>query len=202
MRDLHPFAYRIGRPQREQVLQQRAHVFWLTGLSGSGKSTLADLSEVALHEQGYKTFVLDGDHLRGGLCSDLGFSDADRSENIRRAGETCRLLWEAGLVVITTFVSPFATDRDRVRRLFPTGAFSEVFLDASLEDCEARDPKGLYRKARAGQLKQMTGIDSPYEVPEHPELVLPTGIQPVRQSVEALTSYMISMIRYGNPVGR
>lgn len=194
MSDLHPFAFRIEREQREKLLQQRAHVFWLTGLSGSGKSTMADRVEQALYAAGFKTFILDGDHLRGGLCKDLGFSPADRTENIRRAGAVCRLLWESGLVVITTFVSPFRRDRDQVRQLFPAGAFSEIYLDAGLAICEQRDPKGLYRKAREGTISDMTGIDSPYEEPLHPELRVPTGQQSPGESAEQLLRYLIPII--------
>lgn len=194
MSDLHPFAFQIDRPHRERLMGQQAHVFWLTGLSGSGKSTMADSVEAALYAAGYKTFVLDGDHLRGGLCKDLGFSDADRHENIRRAGEICHLLWESGLVVLATFVSPFAADRTQVRRMFPEGAFSEVYLEASLEACEARDPKGLYRKARSGEVPHLTGIDSSYEIPTHPELRIPTGVLPVEQCRKLLLSYVLPKI--------
>ena len=194
MSHLHPFAFSIDRQQREKLLRQRAHVLWLTGLSGSGKSTVADRVEQALFNSGFKTFILDGDHLRGGLCKDLGFSAADRAENIRRAGAVSRLLWESGLVVITTFVSPFRHDRDQVRQLFPAGAFSEIYLDAGLAICEQRDPKGLYRKAREGTISDMTGIDSPYEEPLHPELRVKTGQQSPGESADQLLRYLIPII--------
>lgn len=148
--------------------------FWITGLSGAGKSTLAQALCAALRARGTPAAVLDGDELRRGLCADLGMSDADRHENIRRAGEVARLLADAGLVAICAFVSPFAADRERVRRLFPAGQFAEVYLSTSLETCAARDPKGLYAKARAGLLTGLTGWDAPYEPPPDAEFVFDT----------------------------
>ncbi len=150
-------------------------VIWLTGLSGSGKSTLANALDVALHQSGHHAYLIDGDNLRQGLNKDLGFGDADRAENIRRVGEVCKLMVDAGLIVVAAFISPFRQDRDAVRGLLGQGAFVEVHVDASLAVCEARDPKGLYRRARRGEIPAFTGIDSPYEPPLQPELVLDTG---------------------------
>jgi adenylylsulfate kinase len=163
---------------REARAHQRGHrsaILWFTGLSGAGKSTLANAVNSALFEQGMACYVLDGDNIRHGLCQDLGFSDADREENIRRIGEVAKLFLDAGVVVLTAFVSPFRTDRDKVRALVAEGDFIEIFCDAGLEVCEQRDPKGLYAKARAGEIKEFTGISSPYEAPQHPELRVETG---------------------------
>ena len=151
-------------------------VIWLTGLSGSGKSTLAAELERALFEQGKQVCVLDGDDLRRGLCSDVGFSPADRRENIRRVGEVARLFAEAGFICIAAFISPYRSERDLARRICPKGRFLEVYLNAPLEVCERRDPKGLYARARTGELKEFTGISAPYEPPEKPDLELRTDL--------------------------
>jgi adenylyl-sulfate kinase len=158
---------------------------WLTGLSGSGKTTLATALESELKRRGRPVCVLDGDHLRRGLCSDLGFSPEDRSENIRRVGEVARLLADAGLICITAFISPYQRDRDRARAAAPPGRFLEIYLSAPLEVCERRDPKGLYARARAGTLKEFTGISAPYEPPVRAELELRTDQLSVAQCVEA-----------------
>jgi adenylyl-sulfate kinase len=163
---------RVSRQQREALNGHRAGVVYLTGLSGAGKSTLAALLEQRLHERGMRTYVLDGDELRAGLCRGLGFSDADRIENVRRVTETARLMVDAGLLVITALISPFRAERDAARARFMPGEFLEVFVDAPLAVCEARDPKGLYARARAGTLTGMTGVDAPYEAPERPEVVV------------------------------
>jgi adenylyl-sulfate kinase len=156
---------RISRQQREALNGHRAGVVYLTGLSGAGKSTLAALLERRLHERGLRTYVLDGDELRVGLCAGLGFSDADRIENVRRVTEAARLMVDAGLLVITALISPFRAERDAARARFAPGEFMEVFVDAPLSVCEARDPKGLYRRARRGEIVGFTGIDSRYEAP-------------------------------------
>ena len=161
---------RIGRQQREARNGHRAGVIYLTGLPGAGKSTLATLVEQRLHERGMHTYVLDGDELRTGLCRDLGFSDADRIENLRRVSETARLMVDAGLLVITALISPFRAQRKAARERFAAGEFLEVFVDAPLAVCEARDPKGLYRRARRGEIVGFTGIDSPYEPPLCPDV--------------------------------
>lgn len=165
----------VSAADRESLLGQRGCALWLTGLSGSGKSTIARAVERRLVEAGRLAYVLDGDNVRQGLSADLGFSDPDRVENIRRIGEVTALFADAGLIAITAFISPFRADRDQARALLPGGRFLEVFVDAPIEVCEERDPKGLYRKAREGTIPEFTGISSPYEPPESPELVIRTG---------------------------
>jgi adenylylsulfate kinase len=164
----------IDRAMREKMNGHKSAVLWFTGLSGAGKSTLAHAVEDRLHRRNCRTFVLDGDNIRHGLCGDLGFSDDDRVENIRRIGEVSKLFVEAGVIALTAFISPFRADRDRVRGLVMHGDFMEIYCKASLEVCEERDVKGLYKKARAGEIKAFTGISSPYEEPENPELVVET----------------------------
>lgn len=164
----------VGRAMRARSLGQRPCCIWLTGLSGSGKSTIANALELALHEAGRHTFLLDGDNVRHGLNKDLGMDEAARAENIRRVGEVARLMVDAGLIVVTAFISPFRRDRESARALFGPGEFLEVFVDTPLAECERRDPKGLYKKAREGRLKDFTGIDSPYEPPANPEIVIQT----------------------------
>jgi len=178
--------HKITKQERAQQKNQKPCVIWLTGLSGSGKSTLANALEARLAELGHHTYLLDGDNVRHGLNKDLAFSDADRIENIRRIGETARLFVDAGIIVITAFISPFKSDRQMARNLLEQGEFIEVHVDAPLEICEQRDPKGLYAKARAGQIKQFTGIDSPYEPPESPEVRVDTGTNDVDTCVQAL----------------
>ncbi len=167
----------ITRELREQQNGHKSAVLWFTGLSGSGKSTLAHAVEDRLYSMGVRTFVLDGDNVRHGLCSDLGFSDDDRTENIRRIGELAKLFLEAGTVVLTAFISPFRQDRELARSLVPHGDFYEIYCDSPLEVCESRDVKGLYAKARAGVIPQFTGISSPYEAPTAPEAHIDTGTQ-------------------------
>jgi adenylylsulfate kinase len=164
----------VTRQRREERNGHKGVILWFTGLSGSGKSTLAHAVEEELYQMGCHTFVFDGDNVRHGLCADLGFSGQDRSENIRRIGEMVRLFLEAGVITLTAFISPFRVDRERVRRLVPEGDFFEIFCRCPLEVCEQRDTKGLYKRARAGEIKEYTGISSPYEPPEKPELVLDT----------------------------
>jgi adenylylsulfate kinase len=168
----------------------------LTGLSGSGKSTIAVEVERLLTDRGVHAYILDGDNVRHGLNADLGFSDEDREENIRRIGEVARLFADAGLVVITSFISPFRKDRDRVRSLMAPGEFLEIFTRCSLELCEERDPKGLYAKARAGEIADFTGIDSPYEEPDNPELVLDTG----ELTVEECVGKVVALLEEGDVV--
>ncbi|MEC4256613.1 adenylyl-sulfate kinase [Escherichia coli] len=162
----------VTRESREQQHGHQGVVLWFTGLSGSGKSTVAGALEQALHRIGVSTYLLDGDNVRHGLCRDLGFSDDDRKENIRRVGEVAKLMVDAGLVVLTAFISPHRAERQMVRDLLDKGQFVEVFVDTPLSVCESRDPKGLYKKARAGELRNFTGIDSVYEAPEQPEIQL------------------------------
>lgn len=162
----------VDKNSRAELKQQKPAVLWFTGLSGSGKSTLAGALEQALASKGYHTYLLDGDNVRHGLCQDLGFSDTDRKENIRRVGELCKLMADAGLIVLSAFISPQKKERELVRSLLPEGEFIEVYINASLEVCEQRDPKGLYKKARAGEITNFTGIDSAYQVPEKPQIEL------------------------------
>ncbi|MCP9926749.1 adenylyl-sulfate kinase [Cyanobium sp. CH-040] len=176
----------VTREARAHQHGHRSAILWFTGLSGAGKSTLANAVNSALFEQGMACYVLDGDNIRHGLCNDLGFSDADREENIRRIGEVAKLFVDAGVVVLTAFVSPFRSDRDKVRALVPEGDFIEIFCDAGLEVCEQRDTKGLYARARAGEIKDFTGISSPYEVPESPELRVETGTGSLEDCVSAV----------------
>jgi len=164
----------ISREDRQRQYGHKSVCIWFTGLSGSGKSTIARKLEEKLFERGVKTYVLDGDNVRHGLNNNLGFSHEDRTENIRRIGEVSKLLVDAGLVVMTAFISPYKEDRNKVRKLMNQGEFIEVFIEATIETCEERDPKGLYKKAKAGEIKEFTGISSPYEKPEKPELVVNT----------------------------
>jgi len=165
-------------------------VLWFTGLSSSGKSTLACAVERCLCQRGCHTYILDGDNIRYGLNKNLGFSPEDRKENIRRIGEVARLFADAGLIIMTAFISPYADDRQAARNLLPPGEFVEIFCKCPLEVCEVRDPKGLYKKARAGQLKDFTGIDAPYEAPLNPEIVLETGSEQLEQSADRIIGYL------------
>lgn len=178
----------ITSQQRAASMRQKARLLWFTGLSAAGKTTIATNLDRRLHALGRHTFLLDGDAMRQGLSRDLGFSDADRVENIRRAGEVARLMVDAGLIVLAAFISPFRADRRLVRSLFREDEFAEIFIDAPLSVAEARDPKGLYRRARAGEIPRFTGIDSPYESPERPELRIDTtAIDPEAAAEQILT---------------
>lgn len=183
--------HEVNKTTRAESLQQKPRVIWLTGFSGSGKSTVANLLEKKLHEQGKHTYLLDGDNVRHGLCGDLGFSDKDRVENIRRISEVAKLFIDAGTIVITAFISPFRTDRDYCRGLLEAGEFVEVFIDTPLEVCEQRDPKGLYKKARSGEIKHFTGIDSPYEAPLEPEVHFTYHDESSEQSAERLYQLLL-----------
>ena len=182
--------YAVNKSQRSEQKGHKPVILWFTGFSGSGKSTVAGALESALHQQGVHTYLLDGDNVRHGLCKDLGFSDEDRVENIRRVGELSKLMIDAGLVVLTAFISPFQAERDMVRNLVGDGEFIEVFLDTPLDVCEQRAPKGLYKKARAGEIKHFTGIDSGYQVPVNPEIRIDTSANSLEQSVQQLVAYL------------
>jgi adenylylsulfate kinase len=183
-------ASQVERRDREALVGQRGVTIWLTGLSGSGKSTIAVAAERALVSRGHLAFVLDGDNIRHGLNKNLGFSPEDRSENIRRIGEVSKLFTEAGVIVFSSFISPYRSDRDTARALMKPGDFVEVYVDASLDTCEERDVKGLYKKARAGEIPEFTGISAPYEAPESPELILDTNRQSVEESVSQLVEFL------------
>lgn len=176
----------VKQEDRSQIKNHQPKCIWFTGLSGAGKTTIANLLEKALLDQGIHTYLLDGDNVRHGLNKDLGFSDADRTENIRRVAEVSRLMYDAGLIVIASFISPFESDRKTARELFPKGDFIEVFVETSIEVCEKRDPKGLYAKVRQGVLKGFSGIDSPYEPPCAPEVVIRTEVLTPDTSVAQL----------------
>lgn len=176
----------VGKGARMALKGHGSLCIWFTGLSGAGKSTLANLLDARLHAAGRHTYLLDGDNVRLGLNRDLGFSEADRAENIRRVAEVARLMADAGLIVLVSFISPFRAERRMARSLFAEGEFVEVFVDAPLAECERRDPKGLYAKARRGELKQFTGIDSAYEVPEHPEVVVDTQQHSAAECAETI----------------
>ncbi|MBF0308393.1 MAG: adenylyl-sulfate kinase [Magnetococcales bacterium] len=185
----------VSREDRERLNGHRGLLVWYTGLSGSGKSTMAHGTARLLHQQGVRTFVLDGDNVRHGLCADLGFSNADRQENIRRIAEVARLLVEAGQIVLAAFISPFRADRQRARNLIPPGDFIEVYCHCSLEVCEERDVKGLYRKAREGIIRDFTGISSPYEAPEQAELVLRTDREEIPTCLETCVELILERTR-------
>ncbi|MDO8954863.1 MAG: adenylyl-sulfate kinase [Gammaproteobacteria bacterium] len=180
----------VTRDRRETLNNHKAVNLWFTGLSGSGKSTLAHAVEERLHQLGCRTFVFDGDNVRHGLCSDLDFSIEDRSENIRRIGEMVNLFLQAGVIALTAFISPLKKDREKVRAIIGTDNFLEIHCACSLEICEQRDVKGLYKKARAGLIKNYTGISSPYEAPENPALCLDSGLVPLEKCAEQVISYL------------
>jgi len=182
----------VDRDARAEQRGHRSAILWFTGLSGAGKSTLANAVNQALFERGLATYVLDGDNVRHGLCKDLGFSDADREENIRRIGEVAKLFLDSGVIVLTAFVSPFRADRDKARALVEDGDFLEIFCSADLSVCEERDTKGLYAKARAGEIKEFTGISSPYEAPENPELSVDTGAGDLESCVNQVVDALVS----------
>lgn len=182
--------HQVTRQLRESNNGHKGAVLWFTGLSGSGKSTLAGAIEHQLTSMGMKTYLLDGDNIRHGLCRDLGFNEADRQENIRRVGEVAKLMVDAGLIVATAFISPFQADRQKVRDLFEFEQFFELYVDTPVSICEQRDPKGLYQQAREGKIKQFTGIDSPYEIPQNPELHL-DGQQPISDSLSQIIALLL-----------
>nr|AUG32321.1 Adenylylsulfate kinase [Paulinella longichromatophora] len=180
----------VTRQAHAEQRNHRSSILWFTGLSGSGKSTLANATNYELFRRGLATYVLDGDNIRHGLCQDLGFSDADRVENIRRIGEVSKLFVDAGIIVLTAFVSPFRADRKKARELVADNDFIEIYCAADLEICESRDPKGLYAKARAGKIQDFTGISSPYEAPESPELHIDTGIYNLTECIDQIINYL------------
>lgn len=196
MNNLFPFDSKITNEERSRLLQQRSKVIWFTGLSGSGKTTLATQLEFQLYARNFKTYLLDGDNVRGGLNIDLDFSHHSRKENIRRIGEVSKLFLDSGLVVLSAFISPFDEDRKLVRTIVGSDNFIEVFVDCPLEVCEQRDVKGLYKKARLGEVKSFTGISSPYQRPQNPDINIRTDLQSVSESVSTLLEFITSRISY------
>ncbi|WP_123043787.1 adenylyl-sulfate kinase [Cohnella candidum] len=185
-------SYRVTKEMRRTINKHKSFVIWLTGLSGSGKSTIADALDLLLFKKEMKSYVLDGDNVRLGLNKNLGFSAEDRKENIRRVGEVSKLFVDSGVICISAFISPFLQDRKEVRALFEEGEFIEVYVKCPLETCELRDPKGLYEKARKGEIKDFTGISSPYEVSENPELIIETDLLTIEESVNKIYLFLES----------
>jgi adenylylsulfate kinase len=182
--------HRVTKDERFKLSGHKGAILWFTGLSASGKSTVANTVDHKLHQIGKRSYVLDGDNIRMGLNKNLGFSAEDRAENIRRIGEVAKLFAHAGVITLTAFISPYRADRDAVRAILGPGEFIEIYVNASLETCEARDPKGLYKKARAGELKGFTGIDDPYEAPENPELVLDANKKGIDELADEVVAYL------------
>lgn len=183
-------AHAVSKDERFKLKGHKGAVLWFTGLSACGKSTIANVVDHKLHQRGIHSFVLDGDNIRMGLNKNLGFSADDRTENIRRIGEVAKLFASAGNFALTAFISPYRADRDKVREILPGGEFIEIFVDASLETCEKRDPKGLYKKARAGEIKNFTGISDPYEAPEKPELVLDSNNKGIDELADEVIAHL------------
>jgi adenylylsulfate kinase len=193
---IYPINTKVSAEERQRLMNQKPKLIWFTGLSGSGKSTLAVQLEAALHAQGFKTYLLDGDNIRSGLNKDLSFTDDARVENIRRISEVCKLFLDAGVVLLSAFISPFQSDRQQVKSIVGEENYIEVFVDAPLEVCEQRDVKGLYKKARAGEVKNFTGISSPYEKPSDPDVVIPTDKMSVEESMDVLIKAIAPRIGY------
>ena len=182
--------YKTTKIQREVLHGHKSYLLWFTGLSGSGKSTLANLVEIALHNQGLSTYILDGDNIRQGINKDLSFAPEDRTENIRRIAEISNLILDAGIITLAAFVSPYIKDREEVKQIVGTDNFIEIFVNTSLEECEKRDVKGLYKKARSGEIKNMTGISAPYEAPIKPNLEVVTDGQPIEETVKIILEFI------------
>lgn len=183
-------SFSIKKNDREELHGHKSYILWFTGLSGSGKSTIANLVEKKLHEMGISTYILDGDNLREGINQDLGFSSEDRKENLRRIGEIAKLFVDGGIVTLATFISPYASDREKVRKKVRQGEFIEIYVKCSLEECENRDPKGLYKKARQGEISNFTGVSAPYEEPENPEIIIETNQKSVGECVQQIINYL------------
>ena len=182
--------YKTTKKQREQLHGHKTYLLWFTGLSGSGKSTLANLVEIALHQRGLSTYILDGDNIRQGINKDLSFSPLDRTENIRRIAEISNLMLNAGVITLAAFISPYIKDREEVQQIVGSDNFIEIFVNTSLEECERRDVKGLYKKARSGEIKNMTGISAPYEEPTNPDLEVITDGHSIKESVEIIINFI------------
>ena len=195
MSHIFPFRTKVSREEREKLLNQKGLLIWFTGLSGSGKSTLAVQLEALLHQRGFKTYLLDGDNVRSGINKDLTFDATGREENIRRIGEIAKLFLDAGVILIASFISPFQKDRDRIKELVGSKHYFEVYVDCPVEVCESRDVKGLYKKARKGEIKEFTGISSPYEVPQNPDLIIPSSDMPIQESINLLLEKILPGIK-------
>lgn len=187
--------YKTTKIQREVLHGHKSYLLWFTGLSGSGKSTLANLVEIALHKQGLSTYILDGDNIRQGINKDLSFAPEDRKENIRRIAEISNLILDAGIITLAAFVSPYIKDREEVKQIVGTDNFIEIFVNTSLEECERRDVKGLYKKARSGEIKNMTGISAPYEAPIKPNLEVVTDGQPIEETVKIILEFINNKLK-------
>lgn len=194
-KNIHPFNHLLSRESKEQLLNQHAKVFWFTGLSGSGKSTIAKGLEEELHRRGFLIAVLDGDNVRAGINNNLGFSDDDRKENIRRIAETAKLFLQNGVIVVCCFVSPTEEIRNLARTIIGADDFKEIFVNTSIEECERRDVKGLYAKARKGEIKDFTGVNAPFEIPANPDLEVLTKGKTAEQNVNEVLSFVVSQIR-------
>ena len=189
--NIHPFQHRVARHLKEKRNRHKSKVLWFTGLSGSGKSTIANATEAVLHQRGMQTYILDGDNVRMGLNKDLGFTAEDRTENIRRISEVAKLFVDSGSVVLTAFISPYILDRADAKKTIGGDDFIEVFVSADLSVCEERDPKGLYKKARSGEIKNFTGIDAPYEEPVNPDLIIKTDKYTIEECANQVVGYML-----------
>jgi len=193
-----PHAFKISRSDRNKVNNHQSFLMWFTGLSGSGKSTIANQVEQELHKMNIKTYILDGDNVRKGLNSDLNFSPEDRTENIRRIAEAANLMIDAGLVVLAAFVSPYKKDRENIRNIIKDVNFVEIYINTSLAECERRDVKGLYKKARSGEIKNMTGVSAPYEAPEEPDVEINTENETVEEAVMNILQYIKPKLKLTN----
>jgi adenylyl-sulfate kinase len=192
---IYPIETKVSHKDRQVLMGQKPYLIWFTGLSGSGKSTLANNVEYYLYQNGVKTYLLDGDNVRDGLNKNLTFSEEDRKENLRRIGEVAKLMVDAGLVVLSSFISPYEKDRLQIKEIIGKDRYIEVYVDCPLEVCEQRDVKGLYKKARNGEIKNFTGIDSPYEIPSSPNLIIKTSAEPLENSIEKVLEYIIKRIK-------
>lgn len=190
-----PHTYQVSVEDRRKLNKHNSLLLWFTGLSGSGKSTIANVVEQELYKQGFKTYTLDGDNIRKGINNDLTFSPEDRTENIRRIAETAGLMVDAGLVVLAAFVSPYKKDRDNIKHIVKDVNFVEIFINTSVEECERRDVKGLYKKARAGEIKNMTGISAPYEAPENPDIEIKTENETIEEAVSKIIKYLTPKLK-------
>ena len=190
--------YKTTKSQREALHGHKSYLIWFTGLSGSGKSTIANLVETALHKKGISTYILDGDNIRQGINKDLSFTPQDRSENIRRIAEISNLMLEAGVVTLAAFVSPYIKDREGVKHIVGADNFIEIYVNTSLEECERRDVKGLYKKARKGEIKNMTGVSSPYEAPTNPDFEVVTDGQSIENSVQSILKFLNQKLKFNS----